>query len=112
MNIAGLRVRITIEKNETVVDQYANHKSVWTEYFRCWATAVSSGRSAEEATEAGHTEEADRLDFTVRYSSETAPVTSKNYRIRLDGRIYDIIHVDDMGFKRNSRKFQTVLKER
>ena len=27
MNIAGLRVRITIQKNETVVDKYGNHKS-------------------------------------------------------------------------------------
>jgi len=27
MNIAGLRVRITIQKNETVVDKYGNHTS-------------------------------------------------------------------------------------
>ena len=31
MNIAGLRTRITIQKNETVVDKYGNHKTAWTD---------------------------------------------------------------------------------
>ena len=48
MNISGLRVRITIQKNTTVVDKYGNHTSAWTDYFRCWATVVKSGKSAEE----------------------------------------------------------------
>ena len=42
MDISGLRVRITIQKNETVVDENANHTSAWTDYFSCWATAVAS----------------------------------------------------------------------
>ena len=46
MDIAGLRVRITIQKNETVTDRYANHTSEWTDYFSCWATATMSGKSA------------------------------------------------------------------
>ena len=55
MNIAGLRVRITIQKNETVVDKYGNHKSAWSDYFSCWATALTSGLSASEKETAGHT---------------------------------------------------------
>ena len=112
MNIAGLRVRITIQKNNTVTDQYGNHKSVWQDYFTCWATATRSGKSAEETQEAGHTQEADRLDITVRWSSETAAVNSKQYRVLLDGRIYDILGIDEMGFRRNSRKFFCRLSER
>ena len=27
MNIAGMRVRITIQRNETVIDKYGNHTS-------------------------------------------------------------------------------------
>ena len=112
MNIAGLRVRITIQRNETVVDRYGNHKSEWTDYFSCWATAVTSGISAGEEEAASHTVEADRLDFTVRYSSETAVVNSKQYRIRLDDRIYNILSIDEMGFRHNSRKLHAVLVER
>ena len=85
MNIAGLRVRITIQKNVTAVDRIGNHTSVWTDYFSCWATAVASGKSAED---------------------------SKQYRVLLNGRIYDILNIDDMGFRRNSRKLHTQLVER
>ena len=112
MDIAGLRVRITFQKNETVTDGYGNHTSSWTDYFSCWATAVSSGKSAEETHNARTTQEADRLDITVRWSSEIAAVTSKQYRILLDGRIFNILNIDDMGFRHNSRKFHTELMER
>lgn len=112
MNIAGLRVRITIQKNETVVDKYGNHTSVWTDYFSCWATAVTSGLSSKEEEAAGHTVEADRLDFTVRWSSETAVVNSKQYRVMLGGRIYNILSIDEMCFKHNSRKLHAQLSER
>ena len=112
MNIAGLRVRINIQKNETVTDRYGNHKSAWQNYFSCWATAVTSGLSTKEEESAGHTVEADRLDLTVRWSSETAAVDSKQYRILLNGRIYNILSIDEMGFRRNSRKLHTELSER
>ena len=112
MNISGLRVRITIQKNTTAADQYGNHKSVWQDYFTCWATAVTSGLSAKEEETAGHTVEADRLDITVRWSSETAAVDSKQYRVMLNGRIYDILSIDEMGFRHNSRKLHTELTER
>ncbi len=112
MNIAGLRVRITIQKNVTETDRYGNHKSVWHDYFTCWATAVTSGISASEGETAGHTVEENRLDMTVRYSSETAVVNSKQYRVLLGDRIYNILSIDEMGFKHNSRKFRTELEER
>lgn len=112
MNIAGLRVRITIQRNDTVTDKYGNHKSVWQDYFSCWATAVTSGLSSSEDEAAGHTVEADRLDMTVRWSTETAAVNSKQYRVLLGDRVYNILSIDEMGFKRNSRKFHTELTER
>ena len=52
------------------------------------------------------------MDITVRHSSETAAVNSKQYRILLLGRTYNIISIDDMGFRHNSRKFYTELVER
>ena len=112
MNIAGMRVRITIQKNTTIVDRIGNHTSGWADYFTCWATAVTSGLSTSEEEAAGHTVEADRLDLTVRYSSETAAVNSKQYRVLLGDRIYNILSIDEMGFKHNSRKLHTQLVER
>ena len=112
MNITGLRVRIIIQRNGTVTDRYGNHTSAWTDYFSCWATATMSGKSADETQEAGHTEEAGRLDITVRWSSETAAVNSKQYRIIIGEQIYNITGIDEMGFKHNSRKFHVELTER
>lgn len=112
MNISGLRVRITIQKNETVVDKYGNHKSTWTDFFTCWASAVTSGLSISEKESAGHTTEADKLDITVRYSTETAAINSKQYRVLLAGRIYNILSIDEMGFKHHSRKLHTQLTGR
>ena len=112
MNIAGLRVRVTFQKNETVVDRYGNHKAAWTDFFSCWATATRSGKSAEETQNAGHTQETDRLDITVRWSSETAAVNAKQHRILLGERIYNTIAIDEMGFRHNSRKFFCQLSER
>ena len=112
MNVAALRIRITIQKNTTVVDSIGNHTSDWENYYTCWATATSNGKSSEETTNAAHTEEADRMDFTVRWSSETEAVNSKQYRVLLGDRIYDILSIDDMGFKRKSRKLMTRLTER
>ncbi len=112
MRIASMRVRITVQRNETVVDKYGNHKSAWTDCFSCWATAVTSGLSSREEEAAGHTVEADRLDITVRYSSEIAAVNSKEYRILIYSKIYNILSIDEMGFKHNSRKFHVELSER
>ena len=74
MNIAGLNVRIMIQKNETVTDRIGNHRSAWTNYFSCWATA--SDQTGDEGEEASQIKEEDRIDFTVRYCSETAAVGS------------------------------------
>lgn len=112
MNIAGMRVRITIQKNETVIDQYGNHKSAWTDYFTCWASVSEGNTRADETEAAGHTKEEDRLNFTVRWCSETDAVGSRNYRILLNGRIYNIVSVDDQGFRRKSRKFTAERTER
>ena len=112
MDIAAMRVRVTFQKNAVTIDKYGNHTSEWTDYFTCWATAVTSGLSSKEEEAAGHTVEADRLDFTVRWSSETAVVNSKQYRVMLGGRIYNILSIDEMGFKHNSRKLHAQLSER
>lgn len=110
MDIARMNVRITIQKNETRTDKYGNHSSVWEDYFSCWATCLN--QTGSENDEAGQTLEEDKMNFTVRYSSETAAVVSTKYRILLNDRIYNIDHVDDMGFKHRSLKFHATLVRR
>lgn len=110
MNIGAMNVRIIIQINEVTVDRYGNHTSKWTDYFECWATA--SGQTGRETSEKATTEESDQMNFTVRYCSETARVTSTKYRILLGDRFYNIVHVDVMNFRHNSLKFMAVLVRR
>ena len=112
MTVSGLNVRVTIQKSTVAKDRYQNHLSVWEDYFTCWATVASNGNKAEETQEAGHTQEADRIDITVRWCSETAAVNSRQYRILINDRIYNITSIDDMCFRKNSRKFHAELAER
>ena len=112
MNIASMRVRIIIQKHETVVDENANHLSAWRDYFTCWATAANSGRSVEEKHNAASTQEGSLIDFTVRWCSEIAAVNSKQYRILLDGRVYDIRSIDELEFGKRGRKLHAELVER
>jgi len=112
MNVAGLRLRITIQRNETIVDDYGNHIPAWSDYFSCWCTATTSGRSADETNKAGSTQEDDRLDITLRWCPEIAAVNSKQYRVLVNGCPYNILGIDEMGYRRNSRKLFCQRTER
>lgn len=112
MHISWLRARIIIQKNETVIDQYGNHKSEWKNYYTCWATGASSGRSGDESEEAGHTTDNDRVDFTIRWCSETALINPKSYRVLYGEHIYNITSVDWMDFRHISLKLHTERVER
>jgi len=108
MNIAGLRARIAFQQNLTITDDVGNHLSDWQDFFSCWASVSSAGKT-EETEEAGITAEREQLAFTVRWSSETAAIRPKEYRIRMGNRFYNITGVDEMGFRRRSRKFYAEL---
>lgn len=110
MNIAAMNIRITFQKNAVVADAIGNRTNTWTDYFSCYATA--SGQSGEETDEAGMTVVAERINFTVRYCTETAAIVPDKYRILFGERIYNILSVDDMAFKKNSLKFKAELARR
>lgn len=114
MNIAAMRVRVTFQKNTVVADKYGNHKNGWTDYFSCWATSGSNntltgtGTGSESSGAVIRSEES--LAFTCRWCSELAMVESTKYRIICNGKTYNIIYVNPMGFKHNSIKFSCELE--
>ena len=110
MNIAAMNVRIRFQKNSVVTDEIGNHTNEWVDYFSCYATV--SDKTADETDAVGQIVTKERMDFTVRYCKETKIITSKNYRIILGGRIYNITSVDDMAFRHKSMKFHAELVRR
>ena len=62
MDIALLNVKITVQKNETVVDAIGNHKNAWTDYHTCFATV--SGEGGSEKSVAGLIVDDSDISFT------------------------------------------------
>ena len=108
MNIAALRVPVTFQKNAVITDEYGNHTSSWTDYFKCYAT-IGTQSGSETSGEVISPEES--LDFTCRWCSELSAVESTKYRILAEGKIYNITYVNPMGYKKNSIKFNCALEK-
>lgn len=104
MDIAVMNVRVAFQKNETVTDEYGNHKNAWTDYFTCYATI--GGETGQEQAVVGETVENTDMNVTVRYCTETAAVISTKYRILFGDDIYDILAVDHLNYKKNALKFK------
>ncbi len=104
MDIALLNVRITVQKNEVVVDDIGNHKNIWTDWYSCYATV--SNESPSEDTAAGVVVDDSKMDFTVRWCRNISEITADKYRVLYAGSIYNILGIDHMNFKKKSVKLK------
>ena len=109
----ALSERVKFQKQIVSVDEVGNRINTWSDYISCWASVKSaSGEKAGEKEDAAQTLEQDRLDFTVRYSSQTSEIRSSEYRIIFKERIYNIDHVDIGESKKQALKFSGYLVRR
>lgn len=109
MDIAALNLRITFQKQVVEKDEYGNHTTKQADYITCWATASGSGTETDAA---GTTNPKETIDFTTRWCKALSEVTSDGYRIIADGKLYNILYVNPMGYKHNSLKFHCELVKR
>ncbi len=110
MHISAMNVRIMIQKSGIEKDEIGNEIAGWSDYYSCFATTSTKG--GDEAEDAAAVVPSLKVCFTVRYSSETAKITSDGYRILLKDRIYNILYIDDMAFKHKSLKIYAELERR
>lgn len=66
MEIGTLNQRITILEHRTGIDEIGNHITKWEETFSLWAKVTV--KTASETTDAGITQEVQKLEFLVRQS--------------------------------------------
>ncbi len=104
MNVALLNVRITVQKNEVVVDEIGNHKNAWTDFYTCYSTV--SNESPSEDSAAGVVVDDSKMDFTIRWCQKTSEIDAEHYRIMYAGAIYNILGIDHMNFKKKSVKLK------
>ena len=107
MKIALLNKRITIEKQQTVTDRIGNHKNEWVTWHECHATVSGEGNKGGGETEAvGTTVDHADCYFTVRWCNALRAVSTTNYRIVMDGEIYDILSIDHFSYRKKALKFR------
>lgn len=102
MKVALLNKRINVQKHTTVTDEIGNHLNTWSTFYICHATI--SGETDIETEEAGTTVDDTKADFTLRWCAASLVITPTEYRVVMDGQIYDILSVDHMNFKHKSVK--------
>lgn len=102
MKVVLLNRLITVQKHTTVTDAVGNHLNTWKTFYICHATV--SGETDMETEEAGTTVDDTKADFTLRWCAASSVITSTEYRVVMDGQIYDILSVDHMNFKHKSVK--------
>ena len=104
MDIALLNVKITVQKNETVVDAIGNHKNTWTDYHTCFATV--SGEGGSEKSVAGLIVDDSDISFTVRWCGKLTDLDVRKHRIIFEGITYNLVSVDHMNFKKKCLKLK------
>lgn len=104
MDIAALNVKILFQKCEVIVDAVGNHRNEWTDYYGCHATVSNEG-GTEDAVAGLVVDKAD-IAFTVRYCRTACAVDVTGYRILFQGKLYNILAIDHLRFKKNALKFK------
>lgn len=104
MAIALLNVHITFQKNEVITDKIGNHKNIWKDFYKCYATV--SGEGGAEKSAAGLIADDSDISFTVRYCKALSDIDSTKCRIIFDSNVYNIILIDHMNFKKKCLKFK------
>ena len=104
MDIALLNVKITVQKNETVVDAIGNHKNIWTDYHTCFATV--SGEGGSEKSVAGLIVDDSDISFPVRWCRKLTDLDVRKHRIIFEGITYNLVSVDHMNFKKKCLKLK------
>ncbi|EHI70059.1 phage head closure protein [Streptococcus ictaluri] len=110
MKISLFNERITILQSETKTDKIGNHLNEWTEFYSCFATI--SNENPQEVTEHGVRYDNSKLDFTIRYSSEVANISSIGYQIQFKEELYDILGIDHLNYKKKALKLHCQRVER
>lgn len=112
MNIEAMRCRITFQQAQVQVDEYKNHKNVWTDYFTCWASGKHIKGTEDENSSGQQVIPQATVDFTCRCCSELKAVTTDSFRIQFGEDIYNIVDINPNAWKNNSLKFRCQLVQR
>lgn len=96
VDIGRLDKRITIQRQDVIIDTEGNQTQEWTDFHSCWASV--NGLSGREYWQARQSHEENTVNFKVRFCAALKAINTVDYRIVFGGRIYNIEHIDNVLF--------------
>lgn len=106
MNPGKFRHRITIQKYTDVEGEWGQTTTEWADWSTRWASINSLyGREFWQAKEANME---NTINITIRYSKDLKDLDSREYRIKWDKKIYNIIFIENLQFSNKYLIFKCV----
>lgn len=96
VDIGRLDKRITIQQHTVTKDEEGNQQQEWITFHSCWAAV--NGVSNREYWKAREQHEENNVNFRIRFCNTLKVLNKTDFRIVFDGRIYDIVFIDNVLF--------------
>ena len=105
MDAGTYRKRIVIEQCEGyTTDDVGNQIIQYVEFFACYAYA--NAISGTEYWQASQVQAENTVTMTTRWHEKLKSINTKDFRIRMDGIVYNIESIDNVMFKNETVKFR------
>ena len=109
MDSGAYRKKILIQKCVSETDTIGQSHTEWITWKKLYAYV--NGLSGREYWEAARTQAENTVDFLLRWHSFMNEITTSEYRIVMDGGIYDIKTIDNIRFENKIMKIRAISKE-
>lgn len=110
MKISGFNERMFIEKSTVYTDDIGNHLKQWEVYHSGFCHVNSQVAHETEGT--AYIIDDSKLTFTLRWQDKWHDLDAQGYRIQFKEKLYNIIGIDCMNYKRKYLKIYAQKMER
>ena len=108
MNIGALDRRITLQRPNSIGNDYGEKVVTWLTYATIWA-AIDRKPSATERVSGEQMLSFQQVVFMIRYST-TVNILEASHRVAYDGKVYNVLGVQEVGRQEQLRVI-TELRE-
>lgn len=106
MNPGKLDKRIVIQKLEIVTTENNFDEEAWMDFKTVWASI--NNLWGKEFYAAKAINEENTVEFIIRYSKDLEVLNSKEYRIKWQGREFDITFIDNIRYENKWLKIKAI----
>lgn len=106
VNIGKMNKKVTIQKCSESSGEWENSVIEWADYITVWACINSLfGREFWAAKQANLE---NTINITIRYQKAFKDLDTREYRVKWDGKIYNIINIENPSYENKYLVFKCV----